>query len=182
MTVNNSLMRTNNTPMADLEVASPTLDACDGTSDQVVEDIEAYARIFTETVSGISTGLANMAETLASLQSRGSDAERRLLFFSTAARNINIQRGILETMVKRIIKASHHMAAVCDMIGNVIHKLREVLEEFMRSARERIKNFAKKLRDMFGHLVDRFSEGFSAFISMLRRVLSGVNSPAMVSI
>lgn len=173
-------MQANNTPM---EVASPTLD--DETSDQVpvpVEDIEAYAHIFGETVFGIRAGLASMAEILGSLQSRGPDKERRLLLFSAAARNVNIQREILETTVKVIIKAKYQMAAVCNIIGNVIRKLREVFDDFIRSAWERIKNFAKKLRDMFSDLVDRFSEGFSAFISMLRRVVTGLNPLAMVSV
>jgi hypothetical protein len=146
------------------------------------DDIDAYAQIFQDTISGIKSGLASMAEIIGSLQTPGSDAQYRLIRFSEAARTVNIQRETIETTIKFFIKGTHQVAAMSNMIGDVICKLRAVFEEFMKNARERTKDWAKNMRDRVWKFLGLLSEAFSAFFLMVGGALSRLLSLPFVSV
>jgi len=146
------------------------------------DDIEAYARIFEDTLSGLQSGLASMAEILSSLQTPGSDAQHRLVRFSEAARTVNVQRETIATTIKLFIKGKHQVAAMSNMIGDVICKLRAMFEEFMKNAWERMKDWTKNMRDRFWKFLGLLSEAFSAVFSMVGGTLSRLFSVPLVSI
>lgn len=138
------------------DAVSPTM-MTETTNDvPLSDDIEAYARIFEDTLSGIQSGLASMAEILGSLQTPGSDAQHRLNCFSEAARTVNIQRETIATTIKLFIKGKHQVATMSTMIGDAICKLRAVFEEFMKNAWERMRDWAKNVRDRFWKFLEAF--------------------------
>jgi hypothetical protein len=164
------------------EDVSPTM-MTETTNDvPLSDDIDAYAQIFENTISGIQSGLASMAEILGSLQTPGSDAQHRLIRFSEAARTVNIHRETMAATIKLFIKGKHLVAAKSDMIGDVICKLRAVFEDFMKNAWERMKDWAKNMRDRFWRFVCFLSEAFSAFFSMVGGALSRLLSLSFVPV
>lgn len=146
------------------------------------EDLEAYARIFNDTISGISAALAGMVDTLASLQGPGSDNERRLMQFSTFARDISLQRESLEKMLMMLIKNKNNVISVCNLIKSAIGKLRDILDEFIKNAREKLKNFAKKIRDMFWTWISNIHDALVAFISASLRAVSSFFAAPVVGV
>ena len=146
------------------------------------DDIEAYAQIFEDTLSGIQSGLVSMVEILGSLPTPVSDAQHRIIRFSQAARTVNIQRETIARTINLFIKGKHQVAAMSIMIGDVICKLRAVFEDFMKNAWERMKDWAKNMRDRFWKFFGFLSEAFSAFFSMVGGALSRLLSVPFVSV
>jgi len=140
------------------------------------DDIETYARILTETVASISSGLASMAEMLGSLQTVGSDSETHLIRFASVARDVVNQREAMESTIKLLMQGLYGIKMISRIIGDAYHRLRDEFEDFMRNAWEKIKKFAKWIRDKFSSLFSAITDWFSAFISMLRDALSWLTS------
>src|SRR5208282_4720672 len=143
------------------------LDSQDATlyGSEELEDFEAYARIFSETISGIGLGCSKMCDILGSLQEPESDKGRRLKVFSETAKNIGCQRERMERAFIFLAKNKNKFTAAYNLIQTAINQVRGIVDEFIKNVSEKIKYFAKKTQDLFWTSIRDIRDAFLTMIS-----------------
>jgi hypothetical protein len=150
------------------------LDSQDATfsEPEELEDLEAYARILSETISGFSLGFSKMCDVISSLQEPGSDNERRLKVFSETAQNIGRWREKMEQAFIFLAKNKNKFMAAHNLIQTIIDQVRGIVDEFIKNVLEKIKYFAKKHQDLFWTPIRKIRDAFLTMISYICSICS----------
>ena len=146
------------------------------------EEIEAYASILGEIVSGFKAPLTELTEFLASLQIPGSDEEQRLIKFRAVVERVAFKQQQFKQIIKLIIKSYNGVVAVGRAIVSVVNKLRDIVEEFVKAATEKIKILPEKLCVVFGAFFQNVRDAVWNFMSWLGRVVSSFHPSPLVTI
>jgi phage-related protein len=146
-------------------------------------DVQAYADMLNNTVTGLKSTLSTMTNLLATLRPhKSANWQRNLILFNEATQRIKTQRETLETVVGTIFKARKHLAAVAKAIGNVVARLGKILDDFMKLAWEKIKHFVANIKAMFWTFVQNIGDALGSFVSWVTRCMSGLFPAPLVGV
>lgn len=146
----------------------------DSEPDTDQELIKAYAGIFRDGVTGLQSALNSWLELLPSSSRRPS--HRGLIAFTETAARVALERDNLESIIKGALVSYRHVKQICTAIGDHIGSLRDFVEEFMRNAWVKVKDFASDLRDSFWNAFKGIKDGLLKFVSWVLQAVLGAGT------